>query len=112
MSKYYDSNGIWRGTALYLYGMCHWWGTSIAQSYDDQDCLLSFDFSNKSLLTTPFLSDMDEGCDSRSMERHLLVLSKSIGLISNCFETTTFHISILGMFKLDGSVIGLMQTKM
>ncbi|XP_012570679.2 F-box only protein 8-like [Cicer arietinum] len=39
---------------------------------------------------------MYEGCRLGQMARHLVVLNESISLISNCPDTTTFHISTLG----------------
>ncbi|GAU17612.1 hypothetical protein TSUD_254870 [Trifolium subterraneum] len=77
---------------VYVDGLCHWWG-----SYDLQrvtGCLVSFDFSNEVLFTTPMLLDMGECCDD-VIERRLVVLNESIALISNCFQASTFHISIL-----------------
>jgi molecular chaperone HtpG len=81
------------GTGVYMDGVCHWWGNN--DSYHSRGLLVSFDFSNEVLFTTPMLLDMGERCDF-VIERRLVVLNESIALISNCFKTTTFHILILG----------------
>ncbi|GAU43401.1 hypothetical protein TSUD_254840 [Trifolium subterraneum] len=87
---YYASPRL--GREVYMDGLCHWWG-----SYDLQNvtgCLVSFDFSNEVLFTTPMLLELGECCDD-IIDRRLVVLNESIALISNCFQASTFHISIL-----------------
>ncbi|XP_058729568.1 F-box/kelch-repeat protein At3g06240-like [Vicia villosa] len=91
-------------TGVYLDGVCHWLGTR--GIYGNEGCLVSFDLSNEVLIMTPIL-DMDETCDLIYIDRHLVVLNESVALISNCFKSTTFHISILGELGVKESWIKL-----
>jgi molecular chaperone HtpG len=84
---------------VYMDGVCHWWGIT---DYDSVGgCLVSFDLRNEVFFTTPTPLDTDLSRDPISVERpqaiarELVVLNESIALISNRFEATTFHISIL-----------------
>jgi hypothetical protein len=58
---------------VYVDGVFHWWTKS--ESKNIEECLLSFDFSNELLITTPRPSNMD---DVNFMERHLVPLNGSI----------------------------------
>ncbi|XP_004499803.1 uncharacterized protein [Cicer arietinum] len=98
------NNGFYRGTGVHINGMCQWWG--IRYSYLEE-CLISFDLINEVLVTTPASLDMYEGCELGRMVRHLVVLNESISLISNCPDTTTFHISILSELGMEKSWIKL-----
>jgi molecular chaperone HtpG len=92
------------GTEVYMDGVCHWWGNN--EILNSTGWLVSFDFSNEVLLTTPMLLDMGENCDF-IIERRLMVLNDSIALISNCYKAATFHISILGELGVKESWIKL-----
>jgi molecular chaperone HtpG len=92
-------------SGVYMNGACHWWGNN--DFYSSTGCLVSFDLSNEVLSTTPMPSDNDESCEFVVIQRHLVVLNESIALISNCNNTTTFHISILGELGVKESWIKL-----
>ncbi|GAU50902.1 hypothetical protein TSUD_238700 [Trifolium subterraneum] len=93
-------------TGVYTDGVCHWCGKIF--SLDDNDYLVSFDFVNEVLFTTPMQFDVDGSCnDVLFINRHLVVLNESIALISNFPGATTFHISILGELGVKKSWITL-----
>ncbi|XP_004505384.1 putative F-box protein At3g20705 [Cicer arietinum] len=92
------------GTGVHINGMCHWW----CRRYSSlEEYLVSFDLINEALIATPASLDMYEGCKLGQMARHLVVLNESISLISNCPETSTFHISTLGELGVEKSWITL-----
>jgi molecular chaperone HtpG len=93
------------GSGVYMNGACHWWGNN--DLYNSTGCLVSFDLSNEVLSTTSMPSDNDVSCDFVVTQRQLVVLNESIALISNCYNTTTFHISILGELGVKESWIKL-----
>ncbi|XP_004499817.1 F-box/kelch-repeat protein At3g06240-like [Cicer arietinum] len=94
---------VW-GVEVHINGMCHWWGETYSYL---EECLVSFDLINETLVITPASLDMYEGCEVGYMVRHLVVLNESISLISNCPNTTTFYISILGALGMEKSWIKL-----
>ena len=51
-----------RGIGLYTDGVFHWWAKS--ESKNIEECLLSFDFCNEVLFTTPLPSNMDGRFDA------------------------------------------------
>ncbi|CAJ2634138.1 unnamed protein product [Trifolium pratense] len=90
---YYTQN---RGIGVYTNGVCHWWArTDVSVIYEE--CLLSFNFSNEVLITTPapLYLDVNSPC-FKYVERRLVLLNETVALISTYLETGTFHISILG----------------
>ncbi|CAJ2636348.1 F-box protein CPR1-like [Trifolium pratense] len=92
------------GAAVYMDGVCHWWANN--DLFNLTGILVSYDFSNEVLFTTPMLLDMVESCDF-IVNRRLVVLNESIALISNYSKPTTFHISILGELGVKESWIKL-----
>ncbi|PNY16317.1 F-box protein [Trifolium pratense] len=76
-------------TQVYMDGMCHW-------LCENEQCLVSFYFSNEEFFITPIPSDVDDWFN-------LAVLNESIALISYHTKTTTLHISILGEFGMKES---------
>jgi F-box interacting protein len=94
-----------RGIGLYTDGLFHWWAKS--ESKNIEECLLSFDFCNEVLFTTPLPSNMDGRFDGGRKERHLVLLHGSIGLISTYLDSATFHISVLGKLGMRESWINL-----
>ncbi|CAJ2634235.1 unnamed protein product [Trifolium pratense] len=103
---YYTLN---RRIGVYTNGVCHWWART-NNSPNFEECLVSFDFSNEVLITTPMPSYLDVSIPLnlnrslylddtfRFVERQLVLLNESIALISTDSETATIHISILGEF--------------
>ncbi|XP_024640797.1 putative F-box protein At3g17490 [Medicago truncatula] len=85
-----------RGIGLYTNGVCHWCART-DDSDNFEECLVSFDFSNEVLITTPTPSylDVSPRCVEYKAKR-LVLLNESIALISTYLETYTFYISILG----------------
>ncbi|CAL5203946.1 unnamed protein product [Lathyrus oleraceus] len=90
--------GSYVSAFVYVNGMCHWWNDD-----DDDPLLVSFDLRDEVCYTTsiplniPTPLDLEKIVDFIFVNRHLVVLNESIGLISNYANTsTTFHISILG----------------
>ncbi|CAK8538730.1 unnamed protein product [Lathyrus sativus] len=93
-----------RSIGVYVKGVSHWWGRSYYQ-FEVEECLVSFDFSNEVLFTTPAPSYLDVSprpcCVEHvekyeHVEKHLVLFNESIALISTYIKTSTFHISILG----------------
>jgi molecular chaperone HtpG len=89
---YYTLN---RRIGAYTNGVCHWWART-DDSDDVEECLVSFNFSNEMLFTTPMPSYLDVSLSFKYVERQLVVLNESIALISTYTEMATIHISILG----------------
>jgi len=94
---------------VYMDGVCHWWGKT--DSLNVEGCLVSFDLSNELLFTTPMPLHMVVSCDVY-VERQLVLLNDSIALISNYFNATTFHISILGELGVRESWINLFNVEL
>jgi molecular chaperone HtpG len=97
-----------RGIGLYVDGFFHWVAKS--ESKYDEECLLSFDFSNEVVLTTPMPSSTDDSIGRfavRFLVRHLVLLNGSIALISTYSKTNNFRISILGKLGVRESWINL-----
>jgi molecular chaperone HtpG len=102
-----------RRIGVYTNGVCHWWARTNHSpniSPNVEECLVSFDFSNEALITTPMPSYLDVSIPSdydrsyRFVERQLVILNESIALISiTDLERTTIHISILGEFGVKES---------
>ncbi|AES64386.2 putative F-box domain-containing protein [Medicago truncatula] len=81
---------------FYMDGMCHWWDKIEKDSDDGETYFVSFDVTNEVCFTTPMPSDIDDTFDIRLVKRQLVMLNRSIGLISYSGETNTLHVSILG----------------
>ncbi|XP_058728148.1 F-box/kelch-repeat protein At3g06240-like [Vicia villosa] len=79
---------------FYLDGMCHWWDK--IEKDNDGSYFVSFDVSNEVCVTTHMPLEIGDTFDLRSVKRHLVMLNKSIGLISYSEETNTLHVSVLG----------------
>jgi molecular chaperone HtpG len=90
---YYTQN---RGIGVYTNGVCHWWART-DDSKIIEECLVSFNFSNEVLITTPapLYLDVNSHC-IKFVERCLVLLNETVAMISTYLETGTFHISILG----------------
>ncbi|CAJ2664149.1 unnamed protein product [Trifolium pratense] len=96
MRNYYYYSKL-RGIRVYMDGFFHWWAKSVSKNIEE--CLLSFDFSNEVVLTTPMalnINDSFDRFDVRFAERHLVLLNGSIALISTYLKAATYLISILG----------------
>lgn len=77
---------------VYLNGMCHWWANvSLVGRRDSKGYLLSFDFTDEVFYETPMMLDLGDCVCVVPM-----VLNDSVAVISFCYDTTVFHISILG----------------
>ncbi|XP_045832906.1 F-box/kelch-repeat protein At3g06240-like [Trifolium pratense] len=76
------------GKRVYINGMCHWW--NLSPSDDGGVDLVSFDFDNEVLITTPIPLKLN----SRNI--YITGLNGSIASISCIWDTTIFDISILG----------------
>ncbi|CAJ2634140.1 unnamed protein product [Trifolium pratense] len=85
-----------RGIGVYTNGVCHWWART-DDSVIFEECLVSFNFSNEELITTPapLYLYVNSRC-FKFVERRLVLLNETVALISTYLETGTFHISILG----------------
>ncbi|GAU17630.1 hypothetical protein TSUD_255050 [Trifolium subterraneum] len=87
---------------VYTNGVCHWWGITdhCPNIEDNREYLLSFNFSNELMVTTPSPSYLDVRLRGSSFEfsvhRCLVLLNESIALISTDLEMATVDISILG----------------
>ncbi|MCI11651.1 F-box family protein, partial [Trifolium medium] len=83
-----------RRIGVYTNGVCHWWART-DDSDNVEECLVSFDFSNEVLITTPMPSYLDVSIRSyldrplRFVERQLVLLNESMALISTDLEMTT-----------------------
>jgi molecular chaperone HtpG len=85
-----------RGIGVYTNGVSHWWART-DDSKIFEECLVSFDFSNEVLITTPSPSYLDvNSLACKHGDRRLVLLNDSIAMISTYLETSTFYISILG----------------
>ncbi|XP_058744967.1 F-box/kelch-repeat protein At3g06240-like [Vicia villosa] len=83
---------------VYLNGMCHWWADiPLEGRRSGQDnrkgYLLSFDFTDEVFYETPMMLDWGDAVGVGVVP---MVLNDSVGVISFCYDTTVFHISILG----------------
>lgn len=108
-----------RSIGVYVNGVIHWWArTRYDYEFDVEECLVSFDFSNELLFTTPAPSYLDvtprplsvehsKKRPEKFLEKHLVLLNESIALISTYIETNIFHISILGELGVRESWIKL-----
>ncbi|GAU18162.1 hypothetical protein TSUD_248620 [Trifolium subterraneum] len=94
---YYTQN---RFIGVYTNGVCHWWArTDDSPNIEDaEEYLLSFNFSNELMFTTPRPSYLDvRHClSSKLVDRCLFLLNESIALISTNLDMATIQISILG----------------
>jgi hypothetical protein len=90
-----------RLVGVYTNGVCHWWArTCDSPNIEDaEECLLSFNFSNELMFTTPRPSYVDvklRRSFKSALGRCLMLLNESVALISTDLEMDTVHISILG----------------
>ncbi|AET00914.1 putative F-box domain-containing protein [Medicago truncatula] len=74
------------GGHVYMDGVCHWLSKTYNKNY-----LVSFNLTTEMFVTTSILTNTND-----IDYRYLAMLNRSIALISNFANTTTFHISILG----------------
>ena len=79
---------------VYMSGLCHWLHEE--QNLSFEVSLVSFQLSNETFLITPIPCIDDDFGSLFPSRSHLAVLNGSITLMSYRYQTTTFHISILG----------------
>lgn len=77
--------------AVYINGVCHWLGETKDGTY-----LMSFDFSNEVVFTTPLPLDRHNRVEIAWVQRYLVVLNGCIAMITKYRMMTSFSISVLG----------------
>ncbi|CAI8587088.1 unnamed protein product [Vicia faba] len=94
---------------VYMDGVSHW-----GDRTGTQTCVVSFDFTTESFITTPIPSYIDDDDDDSlalihgcKVSRHLLILNGSIAFILIYLDMSTIHISILGEIGVKESWIKL-----
>ncbi|RHN70242.1 putative F-box domain, galactose oxidase/kelch, beta-propeller, F-box associated interaction [Medicago truncatula] len=87
------------GYAVYLQGMCHWWGY---EDYFGDEVLVSFNLSNEVFITTPFNHNYGR------FAKHMVVLKESIAMIEYQ-DSSCLYISILGEFGVADSWTRLLK---
>ncbi|QHO14007.1 F-box/kelch-repeat protein [Arachis hypogaea] len=81
-------------SVAYLNGICHWWGSEYATNgLEEEQVLVSFNLSTETFQITSIVW-LQENDDSPI--RSLVVLNKSVTLISSFAENNCIEISILG----------------
>ncbi|GAU47948.1 hypothetical protein TSUD_99060 [Trifolium subterraneum] len=89
MRKCYMSSA---GSAVYLNGVCHWWGKQWRGQSVRETYVVSFDLHTEVPVMTLLPSDLH---DLEGADRHLTVLNGFVAMISSYQKTTSaFHISI------------------
>ena len=93
------------GFAIYLNGVCHFWGVvgPFQGTEEVEDLLVSFDLSNERFHTTL----IDRHCCYEFVNRYLVVFNGSIATISMVSQDKCFVISILGEVGVKESWVNL-----
>ncbi|XLR24867.1 hypothetical protein S83_052767 [Arachis hypogaea] len=96
---------IYNASVAYLNGVCHWWGSEYATNgLEEEQVLVSFNLSTETFQTTSIVwLQKNDDIPIRS----LVVLNKSVTLISSFAKNNCIEISILGEIGVKESWVKL-----
>jgi hypothetical protein len=86
----------------YFNGVCHWLG--------EIDKVVSFQLCNEEYFITP--CPIEEDTLDEAFEVNLMVLNESVAIITNCKNTTSFQIFVLGEVGVEESWIRLFDVEL
>ncbi|KAK2355079.1 F-box/kelch-repeat protein [Trifolium repens] len=86
----------------YFNGMCHWLG--------ETNMVVSFQLCNEVYFVTP--CPLEEDTHDEAFEVNLTVLNESVAIITNCKNTTSFQIFVLGEVGVEESWIRLFDVEL
>ncbi|CAJ2656841.1 F-box protein [Trifolium pratense] len=87
---------------VYFDGVCHWLG--------ETNMVVSFQLCNEVYFITP--CPFEEDTHDKEFEVNLTVLNESVAIITNCKNTTSFQVLILGEFGVEESWIRLFDVEL